>query len=105
VGDGAADGTVYCRVAGGVGSCQAGAWSSWGTLVQRDQAESQSGRGRDQHEEREVYLLTVVPGRPGVRLVNGVLYYSSAWLDSTRPVLASVDADSEAGAVFRSTRE
>jgi hypothetical protein len=29
----------------------------------------------------------VVPRRPGVRLVDGVLYYSSAWLDSTRPVM------------------
>jgi hypothetical protein len=50
--------------------------------VQKDLGRRQSIRGDDQSK-------TEVAAPPGVRVIDGVHYYSSAWLNSPRPVLAS----------------
>lgn len=75
-------GPCIVGVAGGKGQRRASALQSGGTLVQKDVGRREGIRGDDQFE-------TPVVAPPGVRVIGGVHYYSSAWLNSPRPVLAS----------------
>jgi hypothetical protein len=76
-----------------LGQRRAGALQVLGALVQGDLCKRQVDRGGDRSEEEQAALPPVAPSPPGVRIVDGVQYYSSAWLDSTRPVLAEAGTD------------
>jgi hypothetical protein len=78
------------------GAATAGTLQFLGALVQREFGKGQVDRGDGHPEEKRAAPTSPASSPAGVRLVGGVYYYSSAWLDSTQPVLASAGAGTDA---------